>query len=43
MYLPDTVRLYDEIYTRMKNYGEEAEKIAAALDAAHCARTEERA
>src|SRR6478609_5118877 len=35
MYLPDTVRLYDEIYTRMKNYGEEAGKIAAAIRAAH--------
>ncbi len=35
MYLPDTVKLYDEIYTRMKDYGEEAGKIAAAIRAAH--------
>lgn len=35
MYLPDTVKLYDEIYTRMKNYGEEAEKIRATIRSVH--------
>jgi ubiquinone/menaquinone biosynthesis C-methylase UbiE len=35
MYFKETVELYDEIYTRMKNYGEEAEKIRAGILAAH--------
>src|SRR4051812_27400295 len=34
-YSKDCVLLYDEIYTRMKNYGEEAAKIDTRIRAAH--------